>query len=461
MIINEVIAIFDIGKTNKKILLFNSEFQVVYQKEQQFNEIPDDDGFQCDDIEEIEKWMVKTIQLIVQESRYDIKAINFSTYGASLVYIDRKGKRLTPLYNYLKPFPEDVLVDFYKSYGGVEEFSRKTASPPLGMLNSGLQILWLKNKKREVFSKTKYIMHLPQYFSYYFTGEITTDYTSIGCHTAMWDFDKSEYHTWLREGNIALTTPLANFKTFPYVIKNQLVPIGIGIHDSSSSLVPYLTSSDQRFILMSTGTWCIIMNPFNDEPLTAEQLKKDTLCYLSAYQKQIKSSRIFLGHILNVNIKRLTDYFKVSADYYQQVKPDEELLSQLLEKCKQHFVFFKAGIPSGYIDDSVDLSRFTTFTLAYHQLTLDISRLAIDALNLVVAQEDDTEVIYISGGFARNELFVRLLATSLSNKKVFTSEVDNASALGAALVIGETINAERSTKVNLGLKEAIPFNIKY
>jgi len=30
----KVIAIFDIGKTNKKLLLFNQDLQVVYQDEQ-------------------------------------------------------------------------------------------------------------------------------------------------------------------------------------------------------------------------------------------------------------------------------------------------------------------------------------------------------------------------------------------------------------------------------------------
>jgi hypothetical protein len=34
--------------------------------------------------------------------------------------------------------PAEILDDFYKTYGGVEEFSRKTASPASGMLNSGL-----------------------------------------------------------------------------------------------------------------------------------------------------------------------------------------------------------------------------------------------------------------------------------------------------------------------------------
>ena len=58
------------------------------------------------------------------------------------------------------------------------------------MLNSGLQLYWLKKTKPEVFKKIKYSLHLPQYLSYIFTGIPLSEYTSIGCHTALWDYEK-------------------------------------------------------------------------------------------------------------------------------------------------------------------------------------------------------------------------------------------------------------------------------
>jgi sugar (pentulose or hexulose) kinase len=41
----EVLAVFDIGKTNKKFLLFDSGLKLVHQEEIQFTEIADDKGF--------------------------------------------------------------------------------------------------------------------------------------------------------------------------------------------------------------------------------------------------------------------------------------------------------------------------------------------------------------------------------------------------------------------------------
>ena len=40
----EVILVFDIGKTNKKVLLFDKNLTVVSEEEDKFEEISDDDG---------------------------------------------------------------------------------------------------------------------------------------------------------------------------------------------------------------------------------------------------------------------------------------------------------------------------------------------------------------------------------------------------------------------------------
>ena len=41
-----VILIFDIGKTNKKLLLFDEAYNMVHESIEQFQEIKDEDGFE-------------------------------------------------------------------------------------------------------------------------------------------------------------------------------------------------------------------------------------------------------------------------------------------------------------------------------------------------------------------------------------------------------------------------------
>lgn len=446
----ETIAVFDIGKTNKKFLLFDKNLKLVYEHEQKFPEIKDEDGLECDDTGRIEQWIIETLRKFSVNGEYTIKAVNFSTYGATLMYLDESGKPLTPAYNYLKVMPVGMAEELYDRYGGVDEFSRRTASPALGFLNSGLQILWLKKTRPDIFSKVKSIVHFPQYLSHLLTGKVTSEFTSIGCHTAMWDFDNMAYHPWLEAEGISLPQPASNKKAFPSRNSGLKFLAGTGIHDSSAALTPYIMQSREKFILLSTGTWCININPFNYEPLTRDQLKNDCLSYLSINQKPVKASRLFMGHIHDVNLERINKHYKADKDAYKKVMLNKDIISQL---SGSEVSFFKNGIPGGYIDNNVDLSAFSSFQEAYHRLMMDLTMLCVESINYIIPENDDIKNVFVSGGFAKNNIFVRYLAGKLSNKRVFTSEIDNASALGAAMVIYEEAGLGKLPDIGLGLDE--------
>src|SRR5262249_18548462 len=133
-----VIAIFDVGKTNEKVLLFDRQYNIVYEESKKLNEIKDEDGFACEDVNELTNWIRQSFEKLLKDERFDIVAINFSAYGASFVYLDDDGKVMLPLYNYLKPYPKSLQDQFYKTYGGESIVAKQTASPVLGSLNSGM-----------------------------------------------------------------------------------------------------------------------------------------------------------------------------------------------------------------------------------------------------------------------------------------------------------------------------------
>ena len=169
-------------------------------------------------------------------------------------------------------------------------------------------------------SKAGTILHFPQYLSYSLTNKLVSEPTSIGCHTFLWDFDRMDYHQWLADKGISLPDPITNDVVFNVRAGNRMIKVGTGIHDSSASLVPYLKGSREKFMLISTGTWCINMNPFNSEPLTVRQLEQDCLCYLSPTRQQVKSSRLFMGHFHEVWMEKLTDHLQVYTGRLKMVK---------------------------------------------------------------------------------------------------------------------------------------------
>ncbi len=448
---NEVIAVFDIGKTNKKVLLFNKNLKLVYQHEQKFNCCTDEDGFECDDIDRITDWIKTELNGIIEAGEYDLKAVNFSTYGASLMFLDAQGERLTPVYNYLKEVPESIAENLYANYGGKAEFCRRTASPALGLLlNSGIQILWMKEQKPDTYAKAASILHFPQYLAYTLNGKVVSEPTSIGCHTFMWDYDNMAYHPWISDNKIELPQPVTNDVVFPSEIAGKKILVGTGIHDSSSSLVPYLKGSEEPFILVSTGTWCITMNPFNSEPLTADQLEQDCLCFLSPDKQQVKSSRLFMGHFHEVWAEKLANHFNTENGRFKTVPCDTELLAAQKERFGEQSVFFPKGKDSFEEGvKSADLSQFASYEEAYTKLMIDLTALCISSVNLVIPQQDNTRKLFISGGFARNPIFIHLLNEYFTQKEIITSEIDNASALGAALVVADVVGFK--PEINLSL----------
>jgi hypothetical protein len=449
----KVIAVFDVGKTNKKLLLFDFELNIILESEEKFPEITDDDGFECDDIGKIEQWILTSVKQLAASPKYDLVAVNFATYGATVVYLDENGKRITPVYNYLKPIDERIPERIYRRNGGQDEFCRRTASPALGMLNSGMQVLWLKNAKPDLFARVKHVLHFPQYLSYLLTGKIYSEHTSIGCHTALWDFDNMQYHKWIKEEGLEFPLPSDVGTLNIIVIEGKKVWCGIGIHDSSSSLAPYFAASKGKFMLISTGTWCINMNPYNSEKLTAEQLDRDCLCYMSITRRPVKSSRLFMGRIHDDAVRKLNEHFNTEENYYKSVKNDPRLLELCRKRRSMGRIFFDDAPFSRNVKEKIDFYSFLTFEEGYHHLMLELSELAVEAIDLVIPSDNDIENIYLTGGFSKNTIFNKLISEAYPTKNVYTSEIFNGTALGAALVVLRALDQGKLPELNLGLNQ--------
>lgn len=436
-----VIAIIDVGKTNKKLFLFDEDYRIVYERSARFSETEDEDGFPCENIESLRLALFDSLRDVFRKKEFNIKAVNFTTYGASFVYIDDEGNAIAPLYNYLKPYPEELQKKFYDTYGGEKEFSLRTASPVLGNLNSGMQIYRIKYEKPELFTRIKYALHLPQYLSYLITGNVCSDITSIGCHTNLWDFEKNNYHEWVaKEGILEKLAPITAFDTvMPAAFPGSKYPVGVGLHDSSAALIPYQVNFTEPFVLISTGTWCISLNPFNDLPLTIEELKQDCLCYMHYEGKPVKASRLFAGQQYEDQVNRIADHFQQNPARYKTIDYDPEIIATLQNKNTSVNNFGNRNLLSECPFVRRDLSEFSNDIEAYHQLMLDIISQQYYSTKLIL-KGTDVRRIFVDGGFSKNLLYMNLLASVFPGIEVYAASMAQATALGAALAINRAWN---------------------
>ena len=438
-----VIAVFDVGKTNKKLFFLDEQYKIVVERTARFEETVDEDGDACEDLNLLTNWIKETLDEIVKLKRFEIKGINFSAYGASFVHIDEDGKPVTPLYNYLKSYPEQLKNQFYTEYGGEVEFSTTSNSPVLGNLNSGMQLYRLKYQKPEVFKRIKYSLHLPQYLSYLVTQQAFSDITSVGCHTNLWDFAQNRYHNWVaKEGIEEKLAPLyPSDSAIDVEIEGQKMSVGIGVHDSSAALIPFFTSFHEPFVLISTGTWCVTLNPFNDSPLTSEELKSDCLSYISYKGKPVKASRLFAGNEHEQQSVRIAAHFKKPADFYKKLRYNAATILKLQSNEKTVGTASKWDNLANSGFDTRDLSVFSSVDEAYHQLIIDLIRLQAISTQMVV-KETSVKRIFVDGGFSNNVIYMQLLAAAFPDLEVFAASVAQATSIGAALAIHKHWNMQ-------------------
>ena len=427
----KVTAVFDIGRTNKKYVLFDEKYQIIEEVAESLPETTDEDGFPSENIELLTKWVQERWTDLKNNPKYQIQAVNAAAYGASLVHLDASNKPVTPLYSYLKPLPEALLNQFYSQHGDPTRISLQTGSPPMGMLNSGMQLYWLKHTKPEVYAKIVSSLHLPQYILFLLTGRKASDYTSIGCHTALWSFEMWDYHEWVKDEAIQKKLPpvLAS-SSFIYRDGEKAIQSGFGLHDSSSALVPYRMAVKKPFVLLSTGTWCINFNSFASKPLTYYQLERDCMNYLTPEGSGVTASRLFMGREHDYQVARIAEYFRVEFDFYKQVVFNDEFLKAdappFYTACMTGNGPFPEPSPSEW-----QVSAFASAESAYHHLIKGLTDMLAVSLQLVGV--NDVQSIYIDGGFSRNTIFTKLVARNFPNHSVYATNLPYATSLGAAL----------------------------
>lgn len=411
MNITPVIAVFDVGKTNKKLFLFDESYNIVFERSARFNETVDEDGFACENLDALKKSIFDSLNEVSRLPQFEVKAVNFSAYGASFVYLDKDGNPIAPLYNYLKPYPEELKKQFYDTYGDEAEIAFKTASPALGSLNSGLQLYRIKYEQPDLFKRIKYALHLPQYLSYLLTGQAFSDMTSIGCHTALWDFEKNDYHNWVKKERLdKILAPVAPADdVVPAEFNDHIYKAGIGLHDSSAALIPYLASFNEPFVLLSTGTWSISLNPFDHTPLTAAELKADCLNYIQYKGKPVKASRLFSGHEYDQGIKAIAEKFGEDVIKYRSIPYDPDMPGEDIAAYYElmHQIIEKQKISTGYVLRNAAVKR-----------------------------------IFVDGGFSKNSVFMHLLAAAFPEIEVYAASMAQATAMGTALAIHHQWNSK-------------------
>jgi len=346
---NYAIAVLDVGKTNKKLVIFDDNLNQIDSIFSSFPTIKYED-LDVEDIQGINTWFLDGLKNM--GSKYPIKVISVTTHGAIGVCIDRKGDPSVPVVAYTNEVDDSFHDDFYDLVGSRDELQIKTATAEVKPLINYAKLLYFLKKRFPIdFEKTENILLYPQYFSFKLTGKISADITYAGCHSYLWNFkewrwsdvaDKLEILSKLPK-NVNKPGDVLGKISNEIIEKTELDPetiVTTGIHDSNSSLLPYLINGEENFILNSTGTWCVVMHPTKKLSFTKEELGKTVFYNISANRDLVKTA-IFMG---GLEFETYTDILKKihKRDDYPEL--NLTLTEQILKESRD---FILPGVVKG------------------------------------------------------------------------------------------------------------------
>jgi len=409
------ILVFDIGKTNRKCLVFDRGYNVLSSETFDIPAATDGDGQPVLDLEALTGAMRRLLHRHLDDPAIDLKAFNITTYGATIVNTDDEGRPVHPPWDYLRACDEDATARFDALHGDNGEVYARTASPRLGNLNTGMQLFLLKQQRPDLFARIRHSTWLPQWLSGCFTGQLYSESTSIGCHTLCWDFMQPGFPAWTRAEGISDLFPPMRPADSPLTVtvNGRRLIAGIGLHDSSSALIPYLRSIPHPFMLLSTGSWSICLNPFNDTPLTQGELDQDCLCYLTYDGRPVKASRLNAGFRHEAAVKELSARHGRPDAFFHHIGWDPALV---------------ADIRTGHPTDSPP-SPEAEYYAFMHGLLQEQAR----KIRLVASERP--RHLYVDGGFSRNSVFMGMLRQEFPEWTIRAAEVGQSTALGAAIVL--------------------------
>jgi L-fuculokinase len=452
----QVTAVLDIGKTNKKIALYNSSMKLVHISTQSFPSLPFED-VRVEQVEAIESWFLGSLKNLSQA--YSITSISITTHGAGVVCVGENGLPSVPVIDYTTEVDDSVHQRFFELAGEKNSLQEKTCTAELKpLINVGKLIFFAKERFPDEFEKTRKILLYPQYFSMRLTGVYCADYTYLGCHTYLWNHKENRWSFLVDRLGIRSLLPekidypgtIAGTVTAEVAEKTGLspdTPVLFGVHDSNSSLVPYLLSGDDDFLLNSTGTWCVAMHPVEKPELNPEDLGKTVFINLSVRNSPVKTA-VFMGGLefetwftLLQRINQRDDYPEFSEERTQAIidKASDFILPGVVQGAGQYPDSIARVVSRGesfLLDDIVSGSRIPEL---FHRYEEAFTVLLISlALHTVVAFErvglGEHMPVYTEGGFRQNRGYNKILAALLKNNECFTTGIDEATSFGAALL---------------------------
>jgi sugar (pentulose or hexulose) kinase len=447
----------------------------------------------------MEAWFTDVIKEFA--AKYPVKAVAVSTHGATFVCLGKDGRPALPCVYYTHEPGDDFYDRFYRRFGSPEALQERTGTPAFrAMINPAKGIFFAQEQFPGAFKNVSAVLPYPQYWGFRFTGKMGTESTYMGNHTYLWDHVDNTLSSVARNLGIAPLIPggasgsggpaaesgggspdtqnrrggndqnrrsgLSNSWDVLGTITDEFAEktglskdtiVTMGIHDSNSALLPHFAKKGESgFLLNSTGTWCVIMNPVEKYGFAPDELGKVVFFNISAFGTPVKTA-IFLGGQEFETWSKLIaarhgqkDFPGWNETLYRSILAEKTLFllpeltpgSGQFPASRARIVEDGTAYPFDGIKNAVENSGgeggaaglppcFADYQTSFAILRISLVMQTLTALERAGLKKG--REVYTEGGFRRDESYNRLLASALNGNRVFLTDIAEATALGAAM----------------------------
>lgn len=312
--------VLDIGKTHAKLVLIDANGKGLCRFTH-VNVAEPSKSYTALGVASLTQWLLTHIPQLPRRS--EITHISITTHGAAVCAMDDNGLVLQPM-----DYEWNGYGEFHRQCQQRACVFEETGSPalPLG-LNAGLQLAWLKHFEPQAWSRVRHLLPYPQYWAWWFCGQLASEVSSLGCHTHLWSPHEHSHSSWAwSQGFDALSPPLHPAWADLGMLRPELASrlglspdtvVKVGAHDSNACLARYLHTMPGATVV-STGTWVVVMAT-HGRPVTLDA-NRDELLNVSVEGQSVPTGRFMGGR----------EYAVLAGDANPALADTEHLL-QLLE----------------------------------------------------------------------------------------------------------------------------------
>ncbi len=408
----------DIGSSGCKISVIDENGNIKHSSHREYSFSYDEDKIELSPELVYDSVKEAVTEITRENPNIGIDAISATSFGEMVILLDDDGNVLSDSISYSDPRGHIQINEFSKNFGE-DKIYNITGTTPESMYSLA-KLLWFKENKKEVFSKTKKICLFADYILQRFGADYHMDY-SLASRTQMFDVKNRKWSSEIVSASgidEKILPPLVSSGTsVGRVSRETQAQLGIdegtliiaGGHDQCfASLGAGVISGGMALDGMGSNE-CIV--PVFDSPLINDKMKKSAF----ACVPYILDGK-YVTYAFNRSSGTVIDWYRKireNADYEKMFSNLKNEPSKVL--CLPHF----SGAATPYMDDD---AKGAIVGLDLSVSADDITKGIIDGLNYEMKINLDAlfecgqkvEKLYVSGGLSKSDLVLQTKADILA-----------------------------------------------